>query len=379
MLYVERNLSVNDNGDVKMFRDYSELNKRFIRSFPQKLTPLKNWDDDSYEYFQEVALSADPRNNHFEAFHKKFLETLKVVASAAQADKLVKLFKDAKELEYCYDVALTRAYSVTYPDLLVLTNKQANFSSKEKQINKEFFSNTVSALIPGIEIANMRFPSSEDDKIYPYNLEVEKGFLQYNINKDFTVGEEVSVSYLQTSSNSQTINNYGVAAINNFDNSIVFQVGIDQLRFPYDKTKFDLCVALGCYDKFIEDRVEYHIDRRTEFSQDWLNYYRTDFATDKMAKSLWAAWNSKHHGYISLYNELSSVLSFIEILESIIESKRSRYQDEHDYKTYQEMLTSKIEVNENIRKLLLVQLYYLRCLHTYLVVSNHCKINVATT
>lgn len=342
MLYIERNLKAPKDTAVPMYREKSELNQKFVNSFPERLTPLKNWDDESYEYYQEIALTVDSRENHFNEFYKLFLQALKEVAEPEEANEIVELFKDEKDLEHCIDIVVTRAFNIGYQDLQTITNKEEDFDTEEKKINYEYFRDFTAALLPGAEIVNHRFAREEDeDSIYPFEVNLGEGYIEYRLRSGYDAGEEVSVTYQVNATNSHTIKNYGLAAIGNYDNEINFEFPIEPLYFPENAAKFELCDNIGCYDDQKEEKISYKITRKELFKQKWINWFRVEQTSDKIAKSAWAEWNMNKHGYISLYNEISGLQGIQDLFEAITQLKRPRAEDENDYEEIKSMIAKK--------------------------------------
>lgn len=99
LLYIERNLEANKFADVQMFRDKSAFNKAFLRSFPESLGALNDWDEDSYDFYRSISFMAE-RKTDFDLVHATLISTIKEVAEPEEASELVTLFNDPDELKY---------------------------------------------------------------------------------------------------------------------------------------------------------------------------------------------------------------------------------------------------------------------------------------
>ena len=104
MLYIERNLDESvfsrrfGNSDMKMYRHKSALNKAFVHSFPHRVGSLKNWDPETYAFYQSITFGAAPYENYLDAFYAEFIKTLREVADKEDLKDLLELFANKQDL-----------------------------------------------------------------------------------------------------------------------------------------------------------------------------------------------------------------------------------------------------------------------------------------
>lgn len=246
MMYIERNLKENKFSNIQMYRDKSELNKAFLRSFPEIMPHMKNWDEDTYNFYRNVSFTNNPRVSSFDEFYKKFINKIKTVAKGDEQKELLELFNNQKELEYCLDLVITRAFFIDTEKLNILSRNQEGFDPEEVKFNNKFFKDYTTSMLPGAEIVNHRFAKPEDEgKVFGFDIKFEPGYLEYKSVKDFSSGEEVSVTYQKGATNAFALEHYGIAGFDNYDNSVTFFIGNPEYFFPRSPSKKTLCEKLG--------------------------------------------------------------------------------------------------------------------------------------
>ena len=118
-------------------------------------------------------------------------------------------------------------------------------------MNQEYIQHPISAILPGAEILNHRFPKASDgDKSFVFGLGINDNFVEYMTLGTFTKGEEVNASYKAKGPNSVTLGVYGTAALDNLDNNVYFSIPTSEFDFfhNFSKTtpwKNKLCQEIG--------------------------------------------------------------------------------------------------------------------------------------
>ena len=105
MLYIERNLDqavfkrrFGDSG-IQMYAHKSKAHKDFVRSFPERIGIIKNWDPETYEFYQSIAFGTAPYENNFDEFYTELIKALKKVADKEDLEDLLDLFKNKRDLD----------------------------------------------------------------------------------------------------------------------------------------------------------------------------------------------------------------------------------------------------------------------------------------
>ena len=78
-LFIERNLDpvayrnkFPDSG-ITMYKERSALHKDFVYSFPESSRSIKDWDTETYQYYQDITYGSAPFENNIEKFYSMFL------------------------------------------------------------------------------------------------------------------------------------------------------------------------------------------------------------------------------------------------------------------------------------------------------------------
>ena len=98
MLYIERNLD--SYPGMKMYKERSQLNRDFIFSFPEKISRLSSWDEETYQFYADISFGYLHKANFFGIVYKHFMEALLSVADPKDTNALLQLFANKEDLEY---------------------------------------------------------------------------------------------------------------------------------------------------------------------------------------------------------------------------------------------------------------------------------------
>lgn len=104
MLYIERNMDEKlfqrrfARSGLTMYRSKSPVNRAYINSLPLRVGTIKNWDQETYEFYKSIAYGVAPYVNNFEAFYSLFMETLATTADSDDVEDLMNLFSNKEDL-----------------------------------------------------------------------------------------------------------------------------------------------------------------------------------------------------------------------------------------------------------------------------------------
>lgn len=237
----------------------------------------------------------------------------------------------------------TRAFAVPYSKYL--ETRVTPISKEENKLNKQYFGEIVQALLPGVEILNHRFPKLFDEgQIFNFDLETLPGFLLFLVTGNYRNGEEVSYAYTDKSLNAEMLASYGTATLNNMQNALILSLPKEVFGLGTSRSKSRLCQKAYCFPYAGGEGsglLQYVLSRVVNFKTSLYNYYRINFLSEEMASKDLAITSLVENGYISFYNEISTVLEINELIEYVESLKRSRSEDEKDFRDMKHMFVKK--------------------------------------